>query len=647
MSKYLFLLTTALLPTPVWAQSDPGDAALAETLRYEEEQAGTATPPPASGAAAGVETGREITVTATGLGTDIANTGQAVTLIGRDEIEAVQGADLARVLRRAPSLSISRSGPVGGLTSVSVRGASNDQLLVLIDGVRVADPASPGGGFDFGTLTTGNVGKLDLLRGSNSTIWGSDAVGGVLEVSTRREAGLEGSVEYGARDTLFGNAVAGLESGSLFASLSGAYYRSDGISAAASGTEIDGFEQGSVAGSAFFDITPALEAFAHGRYATGELEIDGFAAPTFQLADTPETQETEQVSGAVGLAYYGTDLTLRGFYSLADTQRDNFAAPDAAEPSFASDGRSERISLRGEYRLIGGLSLALGGEHEWTEYETTFADPAETEITGVYGQLGWVFGPLAIHAGARLDDHRDFGSEWSFGGDASYRIGGDWRVKASIGEGFKAPTLFQLFSAIGNPDLRPERSLSYDLGVARGSRADPFHVALTAFRRDSEDLIDFAFVPDNPFGGSYFNVGEARAQGVELELGARPSERLSVSAVYALIDTEDRTDGAANAGNDLARRPRHALTVFADWVTPLAGLTLGGDVRLVGDSFDNAANTRTLDGHVVADLRASLPVGERLELFGGVENLFDVEYQTVLGYGQPGRGAFVGVRVRR
>ena len=145
---------------------------------------------------------------------------------------------------------------------------------------------------------------------------------------------------------------------------------------------------------------------------------------------------------------------------------------------------------------------------------------------------------------------------------------------------------------------------------------------------------------------TYQNIGKARAQGFELELGARPAETLATGVAYSFIDTENRTADDVNFGNDLARRPRHALTLYADWTSPLAGLVLGGDLRMVGDSFDNTANTTRLDGFVVTDLRASLPLGDVVELFGRIENVFDVEYQTAAGYASPGRGGFVGIRAR-
>ncbi|WP_454597100.1 TonB-dependent receptor plug domain-containing protein [Qipengyuania sp. SM2507] len=624
MRKFLFLLAVATIPTAipaaVWAQdvqpAEPVEEA--ETVVADSDDAAEA-----------------ITVTATGLFTRIENTGQAVTVIGTKEIESVQGAEITRVLARAPGVAFSRNGPPGAFTGVRLRGGEAEQLLVLIDGVRVADPASPSGGFDFGTLTTGTVGKIDLLRGSNSTIWGSDAIAGVLDVSTRGRGGLAGSVEYGVRDTLSASATGGLSEDAYFAGLSASYFRTDGFSAAAAGTEPDGFEQFTLGGSAFVDLTDQLELFAQGRYAISDIDIDGFPAPAFALADTLETQETEQLSGALGLAYYGQDLTLRGSYALADTSRDNFDPALGTAPLFTSDGSSQNLSLRGEYRLIGGLTLAFGGNREWSEYRTDSDAGEDATITGAYLQAGWVLGGLAAHVGARLDDHDRFGSATSFGGDVSYALGGGWRLRASAGEGFKAPSLFQLFSDFGNPDLRPEKSTSLDLGIERGTRGSGFHAAATAFRRDSEDLIGFDIATF-----AYANIARARAQGLEVELGADLAPGLRIAGVYSLIDAENRM-----TGNELARRPRHSATLFADWQTPI-GAVIGADLRLVGDSFDNAANSVRIDGYEVFDLRASFPMTDALEVFGRVENVFDEAYQTAAGYGSPGRGAFLGVRAQ-
>lgn len=650
--KYLFLLSAGLAAAPLAAQEDAS-----VSLDEQESQAHRGTPSPAPDIAEATEMDEpdfapaaqrldtQITVTATGLRENIGNTGQSVTLIAQDEIERVQGADITRVLQRAPAVSFTRNGPLGSFTGVSVRGAASEQLLVLIDGVRVADQASPSGGFDLGTLLATNVATLDLLRGANSTIWGADALGGVLDISTRGRAGVSASLEYGARDTFTAAASGGIEGEGYFVGLTGTAVRSDGFSAAASGTEADGLTQFGLGGSAFLDVTPTLEAYVSARYAESDLEIDGFPAPLFALADTLETQFTRQYSGAAGLNYYGQDLTLRAAYSLSDTEREN--RDPALGPIFASDGHTDSLTLRGEWLAIGGLTLAFGGEQLWSSYETDFDNREEVSITGGYLQAGWVLGGLAAHFGARVDDHELFGTEVSFGGDISYGVANGWRIKASLGEGFKAPTLFQLFSDFGNEELNPERSTSYDIGLERGRRGEGLHLAATVFRRDSEELIAFASCFGNsdplcatrPFG-FYENIGRARAQGIELEGGLNLAPGLRIAGQYALVDTEDRT-----TGNDLPRRPRHAATLFADFQTS-SGLKLGADLRLVSDSFDDAASTVRLNGYEVLDLRAAFELNDEIELFGRVENVFDADYQTAAGYASPGRGVFVGVRGR-
>jgi vitamin B12 transporter len=250
-------------------------------------------------------------------------------------------------------------------------------------------------------------------------------------------------------------------------------------------------------------------------------------------------------------------------------------------------------------------------------------------------------------------DHSRFGSEWTFGVNGSVGIVADWRVRASYGEGFKVPTLFQLYSNYGNEALVPERSRSVDLAVEKGDRNAPLHVALTVFRRDSRDLIDYVscwkittgICAGRPYG-TYDNVGKARAEGIEAELGAKISERFRAGAAYTYVKAINRTAGDPRQGNDLARRPRHALTVSADWTTPLAGLALGADLRMVGDSFDDAYGSSRIDGHALVTLRAAVPVAGAVELYGRIENLTDQRYETATGYGVPGRSAYVGVRGR-
>jgi len=643
MSKYLLLLNCSFFfASPVLAQQVPaGD--LAGDLAANK-QSGKIIPAPSTHP-------EMITVLANGLEEPVTQTGQSVSIINRDEIQQVQGADITRILQRKPGVTITRNGGVGSFAGVRLRGAEAEQLQVIIDGVRVADPASPGGGFDFGNLLPGAVGKLELLRGSNSTIWGSQAIGGVLVVQSLNNTKAQASLEYGARDTFYAQASGGLggEFGQIV--LDGAYYTSDGFSAAAAGTELDGFRQWQAGGRAMVNVTSEIVLRGAIRYVDGRLDIDGFPAPYYTLADTAEFQDTRELSGAAALAYSGSTLELIGSVSLSDTERDSFNPAYGTAPNYRTDGHSERADLRGKWKFGHDWALHFGGEYEWSRFSSSFDARKQARIGGAYAQIGFDLDEIIVlNAGVRLSDHNRFGSAVTFGADAAYFLTDDVRVRASFGEGFKAPTLFQMYSDFGNVLLAPERSTSFDLAIEAGERAagrGTFAVSL--FRRDSRDQIDFIscfnVVADICIGrpyGTYDNVGQARAQGAEIEGGYMPDDTVSLRMAYAFIDTKNRTAGSANRGNELARRPRHAASFSADW-TP-GDFQLGADLRFVSRSFDNAANTLTLDNYTTIDLRASWQVTDKFEIFGRVENVTGDDYQTAAGYGAPGRGVFVGVR---
>ncbi len=576
-------------------------------------------------------------LTVLGIGTKQAvwSTAQPVSVIDADELASVQGADLTRALERLPGVTFSRNGGLGSATSLFVRGANSQQVLVLVDGVRMADVAAPSGGFDFGTLLAGGIGKVELLRGSNSVVWGSDAIGGVLAVTSDTAPGVGASLEYGADDTLSAAANAGISGERYRLAVGGGYTRTDGISAFSGGIEPDPFRQWHFSGTGRYDLSERVAVKLTGRYADSRVAYDGYPAPFYSFADTGEYQLTRQGSGRAGLAWYGDSVTLDAGLALSDTRRAYYDPAFGTAPGFETAGRSWRADVKGSADLAPGWQLVFGADGEWTRFATTYDPQRTARLLGGHGLLRYSGDRWQAAAGARIDDHDRFGSRVTFGGDAAVNLGDSWRLRASYGEGFKAPTLYQLYGYGGNAALKPEQSRSFDAAIERGNRNSATHLALTLFRRDSRDLIDYR----SPTG--YFNTARARAEGFEVELGVRPAETLSAFATYSYVRATDRT-----TRKDLARRPRHALTVGTEWVTPLAGLALGADLRLVSDSFDDAGNFARLDGYALVTLRASVPVNEQVELFGRVENVADVSYQTALGYGTPGRSAYAGVRAR-
>ncbi len=636
--KYLYLLTSALaVATPALAQDD----VLPVTRSVVDDRA--------------------ITVLATGNRLEIDKAGQPISVIGAQEIDSIQGPDITRVLERLPGVTFARNGGLGSTTSLFVRGANSQQLLVLVDGVRVADVAAPSGGYDFGNISSGGLGRVELLRGSNSVVWGSEAIGGVLALTSRELNGAEASAEYGARDTYNGQVTAGVSQDRYGITLNAGYVQTDGLSQAATGSEDDGFKQWRANGRARFELTPGLTARVVGRYTQGTLDIDGFPAPDFTFADTPEYQKTREIGGRAGLAWTSDTLDLDAGYQVSDTRR-RYYDPTFGDRDFNSEtqGQSRRAEFTGTYRANEALRLDFGGDHEWSRIDTisTFSPAAryKANLSSGHALLGWYADAFTIAGGVRYDDHSRFGDKWTFGANGSVSLTDAWRVRASYGEGFKVPTLYQLFSEYSNPTttLRPEKSRSYDAGLEYGDRNGPLHLAVTGFRRDSRDLIGFiscsgAICAERPFG-YYVNVGRARATGVEVELGAQLGETLHAQSAYTYVKSIDRTQGSFDEGTDLPRRPRHALTVSADWTPikagPMSGLALGADIRLVSDSFDFAGEFGRLESYAIGTLRASVPVGEHLEVFGRIENVTDEEYEVAGGYGTAGRSGFVGLRAR-
>jgi vitamin B12 transporter len=270
-------------------------------------------------------------------------------------------------------------------------------------------------------------------------------------------------------------------------------------------------------------------------------------------------------------------------------------------------------------------------------------------IDSYYGQLvGSPVAGLTLTAGLRRDDHDVFGGATTFGASGAWTPNrGATLFRASYGEGFKAPTLFQLQSDYGNAALRPERAKSWDASVEQHLLDGAIIAVATWFHRDTADQIDFIscfgsgapICVGRPFG-TYDNVQKTRAQGLELTIDLKPVEALNFQAQYTYTDAENRLTGAA-----LPRRAKHVVSTSIDYRWPF-GFKTGATLLHVGSTFDNASNSRKLEGYVLASVRASYPLAEGIELYGRIENLLDDHYETTFRYGSPIRAAYGGVHVK-
>ncbi|MGJ3649082.1 TonB-dependent receptor plug domain-containing protein [Sphingomonas sp. GlSt437] len=585
----------------------------------------------------------EIVVTATGADQPVDDIGQAITRIDRATIEQRQTVSLSDLLATTPGVTVSRNGGTGTFTGVRIRGAEAEQTLVLIDGVRVNDPSSPGGGFDFGTLLAGSVQRVELLRGPDSVPWGSQAIGGVVNVVTAPatdQLSAHGQIEGGYAGTVYANGAVSAGAGPVRASLAGGYDRTDGISAAAIGRERDGFNQAGAVGRVEVALSDSVGADFRLYYARSHVDLDGFPPPTYTLADTPEYSTSREIYGYAGLHASAFDgrLKNRVDFTIADIHRDNFDPTATPTLEFLARGRSERYSYQGDLDLR-HVRLVFGAEHEDSRFTDGFS-PASTGITSGYGEA--IVKPVAaltLTGGVRYDAHRSFGGHVTFGADAAWRVTHTTLIRASYGEGFKAPTLYQLYSFFGDPALKPETAQSYDIGLEQRAFDGRLRAALTWFHRDTTNQIDFDLATF-----AYSNIDRTRTQGIEAELELRPVDALTINANYSFIDAINRSAGA-NFGHQLARRPRQLFNLSADYKLPF-GLSFGGTYRHVGDSFDDAGNFRRLNAYDLVDLRAELPIGKHFAVYGRIENVGDARYQTVAGYGTYPRAAYVGVRAK-
>ena len=588
-----------------------------------------------------------IVVTASGFEQPRSETGQAIDIVDRERLDQLQSATIGDALQSVPGVTVAARGGLGGQTSAFLRGGNSSQTLVLIDGVRINDLTSPNGAFDFGSLMTGNIGQVEILRGPNSIIWGSQAIGGVVNIQSLAPVdGFEGrfGAEYGAADTKRMNANMAGTSGLFEGSFGGSYVDAQGISALAGGTERDGFENFAGNGRLKLNISDAFNLDFRGYYNRATVEYDS----AFGIgANALPVTRNRQFVGYVGANFVAFDgrMQNRMAYTRTDIRRLGTDPVLFSFNNFIVRGNIDRAEYHTAFDVNDALTLTAGLEYERsfasTSFEGAAADVARNHVTSGFSQI--IVHPLAgltVTGGVRHDQYQDYGGHTTLGGNIAFTPNdGRTMLRATYGEGFRAPTLSEGQPPYGNPDLRPETARNFDLGFEQQILDGKARFFATYFNRRSTDLIAFSFAT---FQSE--NIDRVKSTGVEAGFNLNPTDRLDIRASYTLVDAVNRSAGA-NFGNRLALRPQHSGSLTVDWQTPI-GLSVGSSVLLIGDSFDDASNSVALDGYALVGLRASLPINDRLELYGRVDNIFDVQYTVVAGYNSFGRNAAVGVRAK-
>jgi len=598
-----------------------------------------------------------IVVTATRIPTPELQIASSISVVTADDIAARQLQSLPDVLALVPGVNVVQSGGPGGQTSVFMRGTNSNHTKVLVDGIDVSDPSSPVGAFDFGQFLTQDVEKVEILRGPQSGLYGSDAIGGVINVITKSGSGpaqFNAGVEGGSFDTFN-------QSGGVSGSADRFHYAANvahlhsgatpvtPLNLLAPGEQrIDDYNDNLTGSTKLgFDVTDHFDLGLVARYTDTHLRLTGENTNNFPV-DFPDSAQSEndtrqyyaRATGHLTSFAGGLEQTLGLAYSNIKSFE---TSPEYPESDFF--GERVKIDWQGNVRLAADEKLVLGAEHQRDEMTVPLS--AATTIDSGYAELQSAFGDSLFNTlSVRYDDND------RFGGKVTYRVAPAYiiqdtgtKLKASVGTGFKAPTLSQMFQNFpaffffANPNLKPETSLGYDLGFEQPLLNGAVRFGATYFRNDIKNLIG-----DNADFSSLVNVGRAVTDGVESFVSYQPIQALTFNLDYTFTEANDDI-----LHQELLRRPKHKASLNTEWHATqrlLLNATLLSVGSWVDGNRDFSIQRLNAPGYTTVDLAASYDLTEHLTVYGRLNNLFDRHYENPVGFLQPSLGAFAGIKTR-
>jgi vitamin B12 transporter len=611
----------------------------------------------------------EIVVTATRLETPAREIGSSVSIISAFDLSLFKRTFVLETLRDAPAVSSSQNGGMGGAFSIFLRGANSEHTLVLLDGVELNDPINPSRSADLAHLLLANVERIEVLRGPQSHLYGSDALGGVVNIISRRGEGrprLTLTSSGGSFGTINGQAAVSGAAKSVNYSFGLSRYKTNGISAADSGlagnSELDGYSNWTLSGRLGIALRKNLELdlIAHSIWA--ETDIDNFGGPYGDDPNNTQDYRSLYLKGQARGLFLKNRWEQKLAVAVVDSRRSHHNRPDDGHPGEAEEGHftgrmftldwQNNIFLHPAHTVTAGLTYEKEqGESEylseslWGPYSSLFP-LRKADTIGLYLQDSIrVAGCFFATAGFRYDRHSLTGGAVTYRLAPAYIIvSSQTKIRASLGTGFKSPSLYQLyapgtvFGPIGNGALRPERSLGWDAGVEQSLFKGIARAAVTYFHNDFENLIDFST------SEGYINIGKAETKGMEFEFELRPWENLTFNLVYTKLESRDKTRDTR-----LLRRPedtlsaRLALSIFARWTAALSFDRIGRREDMNYSIWP--AMAVTLPAYSLLSAALSFEAGRNFQPFIRLDNILNARYMQVYGYGSPGFSIQGGVRL--
>jgi vitamin B12 transporter len=608
----------------------------------------------------------QIIVTATrardGLPQDLL--GSSVSVLDFQDLQTRQTRYVADVLRDVPGIAVNRAGGIGGQTQIRMRGTEGNHVLVLVDGMEVSDPFT--GEFDFATLLADEVARVEVLRGQQSALYGSDAIGGVVHYMTgsgRQDPGVRTRLEGGSFNTWEGAARFAGSTGAFDYALSAGHRTTDGTPTSRFGTRELGAENSAVSGRIEFAPTEsfrlkAVTRYSHAEADTNDQDFNWPPGPTYGFViDSDDYYEARAWYGLVGAEFDSFDgawtnaLTLQG----ANAQREGYSEGVLDSGSEGSRLKASYVSSLkfGSDALSQSLTGAVDFKRERMQNTGPVYDPSmslerETDNLGFVLQYNaTVADRIGFGAAVRHDDNDRFADATTYRVQGSYRFDDGTRLRAAAGSGIKNPTMTELFgydpsSYLGNPNLKPEKSKGWEVGVDRSFGGDIAMLGIGYFDNRLEDEIYTVYAPITFIGSPENRTTESKQRGVELCGLIRLGERWRIDASYTYLDAEED-------GHEEVRRPQHIASLNVDLriLEDRAGVNLA--VRHNGAMLDHdftglgSAFVR-LPEFTVVTLAGDYRINDKFGLYARIENLFDEKYEEIYTFRSPGRGGYVGFR---
>ncbi len=586
-------------------------------------------------------------------------TGKVVSVISKEELEKSNGKTVTQLLNEQAGIIVNGSlNAPGTVQTVYMRGASSGRVLILVDGIPVGDPSMINNEFDLNFIATQDIERIEIVRGAQSTVYGSDAIAGIINIITIRKninkpVNAKITAVLGNRETFKSHA-------SIFGRLNKFSYNArfnflhtKGFSSAYDSTGSKGFDRDGMEGDMEnlrlqYNFTDALKAYAWTQRSRYDAGID---MSIFLDEKDYRFSHTHRISGT-GLQFKKGRFDIKTNYQKGKTNRQflndsGFVSLSGIkfERNFFN-AASDFFELYGNIKITNWLSLLAGTDYRKVKmdqvytsissfgpYNSYFNDTSVNQVSGYLAVFTSFFDKkLNVEAGIRMNDHSKYGSNSTYTINPSYSITPHFNVFASIATGFKSPSLYQLYDGFsGNPDLKPEKSINHEGGLSY--HTEKFNARLVYFKRDIDDGIDFNYTTFK-----FVNFIEQKVEGLEIEIRVQPTKRWNLTANYTLISGEEKTQSRRTFNDTsysyLLRRPKHSVNISSGLhVTPK--FYLSANLKFVSSRFDTGGYSSKdvkLDNYTLINAYAEYKLKRRVKLFFDLQNITDKRFFDIRGY---------------